>query len=46
MNARRSPCSSARIEIGMNFIDTADHNNGNNEEILAKVLKAGAAMSC
>jgi aryl-alcohol dehydrogenase-like predicted oxidoreductase len=27
------------IEIGMNFIDTADHNNGNNEEILAKVLK-------
>ena len=27
------------IEIGMNFIDTADHNNGNNEEILAKALK-------
>ncbi len=27
------------IAIGMNFIDTADHNNGNNEEILAKVLK-------
>lgn len=27
------------IDIGMNFIDTADHNNGNNEEILAKVLK-------
>lgn len=26
------------IAIGMNFIDTADHNNGNNEEILAKVL--------
>ncbi|MGZ9271390.1 MAG: aldo/keto reductase, partial [Candidatus Binatia bacterium] len=26
------------IDIGMNFIDTADHNNGNNEEILAKVL--------
>lgn len=27
------------IDIGMNFIDTADHNNGNNEEILAKALK-------
>lgn len=27
------------IDLGMNFIDTADHNNGNNEEILAKVLK-------
>ena len=27
------------IDIGMNFIDTADHNNGNNEEMLAKVLK-------
>ncbi|MGH7886843.1 MAG: aldo/keto reductase [Candidatus Binatia bacterium] len=27
------------IDIGMNFIDTADHNNGNNEEILAKVLQ-------
>jgi aryl-alcohol dehydrogenase-like predicted oxidoreductase len=27
------------IDIGINFIDTADHNNGNNEEILAKVLK-------
>jgi aryl-alcohol dehydrogenase-like predicted oxidoreductase len=27
------------IDIGMNFIDTADHNNGNNEELLAKVLK-------
>jgi aryl-alcohol dehydrogenase-like predicted oxidoreductase len=26
------------IEIGINFIDTADHNNGNNEEILAKAL--------
>jgi aryl-alcohol dehydrogenase-like predicted oxidoreductase len=26
------------IEIGVNFIDTADHNNGNNEEILAKAL--------
>jgi aryl-alcohol dehydrogenase-like predicted oxidoreductase len=27
------------VEIGINFIDTADHNNGNNEEILAKALK-------
>ena len=27
------------IAIGVNFIDTADHNNGNNEEILAKALK-------
>jgi len=27
------------IEIGINFIDTADHNNGNNEEILAKALR-------
>ena len=27
------------IDLGMNLIDTADHNNGNNEEILAKVLK-------
>jgi aryl-alcohol dehydrogenase-like predicted oxidoreductase len=27
------------IDIGMSFIDTADHNNGNNEEILANVLK-------
>jgi aryl-alcohol dehydrogenase-like predicted oxidoreductase len=27
------------IEIGVNFIDTADHNNGNNEELLAKALK-------
>jgi aryl-alcohol dehydrogenase-like predicted oxidoreductase len=27
------------IDIGINFIDTADHNNGNNEEILAKALK-------
>ena len=31
------------IEIGMNFIDTADHNNGNNEEILAKALKGRRA---
>ena len=31
------------IDIGMNFIDTADHNNGNNEEILAKVLKGRRA---
>lgn len=27
------------MEIGVNFIDTADHNNGNNEEILARALK-------
>jgi aryl-alcohol dehydrogenase-like predicted oxidoreductase len=27
------------IDIGINFIDTADHNNGNNEEILATALK-------
>ena len=27
------------IEWGVNFIDTADHNNGNNEELLAKALK-------
>ncbi len=27
------------LDIGINFIDTADHNNGNNEEILAKVIK-------
>jgi aryl-alcohol dehydrogenase-like predicted oxidoreductase len=27
------------IDIGVTFIDTADHNNGNNEEILAKALK-------
>jgi aryl-alcohol dehydrogenase-like predicted oxidoreductase len=27
------------IDLGINFIDTADHNNGNNEELLAKVLK-------
>jgi aryl-alcohol dehydrogenase-like predicted oxidoreductase len=26
------------IDLGVNFIDTADHNNGNNEEILAKAL--------
>jgi aryl-alcohol dehydrogenase-like predicted oxidoreductase len=31
------------IEIGMNFIDTADHNNGNNEEILARALKGKRA---
>ena len=31
------------IEIGVNFIDTADHNNGNNEEILAKALKGRRA---
>jgi aryl-alcohol dehydrogenase-like predicted oxidoreductase len=28
------------IDLGFNFIDTADHNNGNNEELLAKALKA------
>ena len=27
------------IELGINFIDTADHNDGNNEELLAKALK-------
>ena len=27
------------LDVGMNFIDTADHNNGNNEEIVAKVLR-------
>ena len=27
------------IDLGVNFIDTADHNNGNNEALLAKVLK-------
>ena len=27
------------IELGIDFIDTADHNNGNNEEILATALK-------
>jgi len=26
------------IDLGVNFIDTADHNDGNNEEILAKAL--------
>ncbi len=31
------------IEIGVNFIDTADHNNGNNEELLAKALKGRRA---
>jgi aryl-alcohol dehydrogenase-like predicted oxidoreductase len=31
------------IDIGINFIDTADHNNGNNEEILAKALKGRRA---
>jgi len=34
------------MEIGINFIDTADHNNGNNEEILATALKANAARWC
>ena len=27
------------IDNGMNFIDTADHNNGNNEELLGRGLK-------
>ncbi len=27
------------IDLGINFIDTADHNDGNNEEVLAKALK-------
>jgi aryl-alcohol dehydrogenase-like predicted oxidoreductase len=27
------------MELGINLIDTADHNNGNNEEILAVALK-------
>jgi aryl-alcohol dehydrogenase-like predicted oxidoreductase len=27
------------IELGVNFIDTADHNDGNNEELLAEALK-------
>jgi aryl-alcohol dehydrogenase-like predicted oxidoreductase len=27
------------IELGINFIDTADHNDRNNEELLAKALK-------
>jgi aryl-alcohol dehydrogenase-like predicted oxidoreductase len=31
------------IDIGVNFIDTADHNNGNNEQILAKALKGKRA---
>ena len=27
------------IDLGVNFVDTADHNNGNNEELLAKALQ-------
>jgi len=27
------------IELGVNFIDTADHNDGNNEELLAAALR-------
>ena len=27
------------IDLGVNFIDTADHNDGNNEQLLAKALK-------
>ena len=26
------------IDLGVNLVDTADHNNGNNEELLAKAL--------
>ena len=31
------------IALGVNFIDSADHNNGNNEEILAKALEGRRA---
>jgi aryl-alcohol dehydrogenase-like predicted oxidoreductase len=31
------------IDLGVNFIDTADHNNGNNEELLAQALKGKRA---
>ena len=34
------------IDLGINFIDTADHNNGNNEELLAKALKGKRVKSC
>ncbi len=27
------------LDLGLDFIDTADHNDGNNEELLAKALK-------
>lgn len=27
------------VELGVTFIDTADHNNGNNEELLAEAIK-------
>ena len=27
------------IDLGVSFVDTADHNGGNNEEVLAKALK-------
>ena len=27
------------IDLGVNFVDTADHNDGNNEELLAEALK-------
>jgi aryl-alcohol dehydrogenase-like predicted oxidoreductase len=37
--ARATAVLHRAIDIGINFIDTADHNNGNNEEILAKALK-------
>ena len=32
------------IDLGVNFIDTADHNNGNNEELLAKALSGKRAQ--
>ena len=32
------------IDLGVSFIDTADHNNGNNEELLAKALKGKRAV--
>src|SRR5688500_10193284 len=37
--ARATAVLHRAMDIGINFIDTADHNNGNNEEILAKALK-------
>jgi aryl-alcohol dehydrogenase-like predicted oxidoreductase len=37
--ARATAVLHRAIDIGVNFIDTADHNNGNNEELLSKALK-------
>jgi aryl-alcohol dehydrogenase-like predicted oxidoreductase len=31
------------IDLGVNFIDTADHNDGNNEELLARALNGKRA---